>query len=119
MSLIHEFFLVPNTTDVQQFWMEIQNRPDIFDNESAIILGNVFNSWKLSFENSPEVLKLTGENFTIVDQDDSGRYEKLFLNRNEVLKKFDKIVLWRAVLLSCYDCAAVWSHHDKHFHTLG
>jgi hypothetical protein len=64
----------------------------LFDDESAIVLGNVFNSWKQLFENSPEVIKLTGEYLTIVDQHDSGHYENLFLNRNEILKQFDKIV---------------------------
>jgi hypothetical protein len=70
----------------------------LFDEESAIILGNVFNSWKHLFENSPEVLKLTGKYMTNVDLVDSGHYEKLFLNRNEVLKQFDKIISFANIL---------------------
>ncbi|MGM0713371.1 hypothetical protein [Brevibacillus parabrevis] len=135
IALTHEFYLVPNKIEVKQFWLGIENRPEIidsvkisddiilyisdtlrwipsinpalkgfprgtginyhgvtlFDAESAQILGNVFDSWKRLFENAPEVLKLTGEYVTIVGKDDSGHYEKLVLNRNEVLKQFEKI----------------------------
>jgi len=32
----------------------------LFDHESAIVLGSVFNAWKLLFENSPDILELRG-----------------------------------------------------------
>lgn len=31
MALTHEFYLVPNTIDVEQFWMGIRNKPEVID----------------------------------------------------------------------------------------
>jgi hypothetical protein len=64
----------------------------LFDEVSARNLKDVFSAWRDLFLNSPLVLKLTGEFITIVGEEQSGHYEKLFYNRNEIVKQFEKII---------------------------
>lgn len=136
MALEHEFYLIPNTIDVERLWMNRVNNPKIidsvvihddiiqyvsdtlkwipsrnpelhgtpistginyygvtlFDKDSAIILKSIFSSWRDLFLNSPAVLELTGEFVMVQDGEQSGYYEKLAYNRNEIIHQFEKII---------------------------
>jgi hypothetical protein len=136
MALTHEFYLIPKTVDIEQFWMDIKNNSEIidsvvihdgiilyikdsikwipskhpalsgiprgtginyygvtlFDHESAIILENVFTTWRNLFENSPKVLKLTGGFVWVEGEERSSDYEKLVFNRDGIIEQFEKVI---------------------------
>lgn len=136
MALEHEFYLIPNTIDVERFWRHRENNLNVidsvvihddiilyvsdtlkwipsrnpaingtpngaginyygvtlFDVDSAITLKSIFSSWRDLFLNSPTVLELTGEFVMVEGGEQSGHYEKLVYNRNEIIKQFEKII---------------------------
>jgi hypothetical protein len=71
----------------------------LFDQDSSEAIRNIFIAWRDLFKNSPNVLKLTGEYYSIDGEKDSGQYEKLILNRNEIISHFDKMVTFSDFLL--------------------
>ncbi|WP_415579300.1 hypothetical protein [Filibacter tadaridae] len=63
----------------------------LFDKQSSESLLGIFNSWRDLFKNAIPTFELTG-NFVEGDDDQEGHYEKLKLNRDEVLKQLDKMI---------------------------
>ncbi|UPM55458.1 hypothetical protein [Gottfriedia acidiceleris] len=134
MGLEHEFYLVPDTVDVQEFWRlrdynnvidgviihddmiqyimdsldwipsinpstsHNKNRRGInyygitlFEQQSSELIIAIFTSWRNLFINGPKVLKLRG-NFVFGENDEGGEYEKLIINRYELLIKIEKMI---------------------------
>ncbi|MDR7071565.1 hypothetical protein [Fictibacillus barbaricus] len=63
----------------------------LFDKQSAESLRRVFSSWRDLFLNAPNPFELTGE-FIYDEDNQEGGYEKVFLNREEVINLLEKIV---------------------------
>ncbi|MEW9670607.1 hypothetical protein [Ammoniphilus sp. 3BR4] len=136
MALEHEFYLIPNTVDLERFWMYRENNSNVidsviihddiilyvsdtlkwipsknpslsgipngvginyhgvtlFDEDSAYILKSIFSSWRDLFQESPKVLKLTGEFVMVEGEEHAGHYEELVFNRDEIIEQFEKII---------------------------
>jgi hypothetical protein len=141
MSLEHEFYLIPISTDLKGFWSNkdkdnsiidkvviyddiIQYISDtlewipsknpaklgnpigqginyygvtLFDNESSIRLKSIITSWRDLFNNAPDTLFLTG-NYVDGDNELDGGYDKIVINRDEVIKQFNKIIAFAECL---------------------
>jgi hypothetical protein len=136
MSLIHEFYLIPNTINIIDFWMHRENNKSVIDSveidddliqyifdslewipsknpaipgnpngqglnyhgvtlldqNSSITLERVFSSWRNLFINAPTKIELTGQFVYEENEEILGEYEKLVFNRDEVIKRFEKII---------------------------
>ena len=131
MGLAHKFYLVPDTTELTDFYIDKKNIIDsvvinddiilyildslywipsknpssrnqikgkglnyygltLFDKQSSEALIGVFSAWKSLFNNAPEVIELTG-NFVFSDGEE-GEYEKIMVNRGELIMQLDKII---------------------------
>ncbi|WP_340021294.1 hypothetical protein MHI24_20085 [Paenibacillus sp. FSL K6-1096] len=64
----------------------------LFDQHSAAALHRIFSAWRDLFLNSPQVLELTGEFYTIEGEEQSGQYERLIYERHEVIEQFAKMI---------------------------
>lgn len=131
MGLEHKFYLIPDTTELTDFYINKKNIIDsvvinddvilyildslywipsknpssrnqiigkglnyygltLFDKQSSEALIGVFSAWKSLFKNAPEVIELTGE-FVFSDGEE-GEYEKIMVNRGELIMQLDKII---------------------------
>ncbi|MEH7514509.1 hypothetical protein V7146_17485 [Gottfriedia acidiceleris] len=134
MGLEHEFYLIPDTVNVNQIWKLRKNNNEIesvrihddiiqyimdslnwipsknpstsgnlnrkglnyygvtlFEQQSSEKIIAIFTSWKNLFRNGPKVLKLRG-NFVYGEDDEDGKYEKLIINRDELINKIEKMI---------------------------
>lgn len=64
----------------------------LFDQHSAAALHRIFSAWRGLFLNSPPVLELTGEFYTVEGEEQSGQYERLIYERDEVVEQFAKMI---------------------------
>lgn len=64
----------------------------LFDQHSAAALHRIFCAWRDLFLNSPQVLELTGEFYTVEGEEQSGQYERLIYERDEVIEQFAKMI---------------------------
>jgi hypothetical protein len=131
VGLEHKFYLIPDTTELTDFYINKKNIIDsvvinddvilyildslywipsknpssrnqivgkglnyygltLFDKQSSEALIGVFSAWKSLFKNAPEVIELTGE-FVFSDGEE-GEYEKIMVNRGELIMQLDKII---------------------------
>lgn len=63
----------------------------IIDQQGAAILRTVFSSWAQLFSVSPEQLKLQGAFMMVVGSNEEGEYEKIVINRDEIVSEFQKL----------------------------
>ncbi|MFD1888242.1 hypothetical protein [Paenibacillus wenxiniae] len=77
---------IPASTGINYYGLTL------FDEVSAGNLKSVFSSWRDLFLNSPAVLELKGGYIMIEGEEQSGHYEKLVYNRDEIAKQFEKII---------------------------
>lgn len=64
----------------------------LFDQHSAAALHRIFSAWRDLFLNSPLVLELTGEFVMVEGEEQSGQYERLIYERDEVIEQFAKMI---------------------------
>jgi hypothetical protein len=63
----------------------------LLDQQSANALKGIFTSWRDLFKNAPDTFKLTG-NFVEGENEQEGTYEKISINRDEVVNQLEKII---------------------------
>ncbi|MFJ9384119.1 hypothetical protein ACIROD_10320 [Peribacillus sp. NPDC101481] len=70
----------------------------LFDNHSSETLISIFSSWKSLIKNAPDKFELTGK-FVYGEADNQeGDYKKSVFNRDEVITKFEKMILMSEAL---------------------
>ncbi|SFC93718.1 hypothetical protein SAMN05443252_10914 [Bacillus sp. OV322] len=63
----------------------------LFDEQSSKLLKGIFTSWRDLFENAPNTFEITG-NFVYGDNEQDGEYERININRDEVINQLGKII---------------------------
>jgi hypothetical protein len=63
----------------------------LFDKDSSESLKGVLTSWRDLFKNAPKTFELTG-NFVDGADEQDGVYEKLHINRDDLVNKLEKVV---------------------------
>ncbi|GKU82610.1 hypothetical protein [Niallia sp. NCCP-28] len=137
MGLTHEFYLIPDTTELKEFylnakkingiaesiaisddiityiydsleWIPSKNPATnqssakaygfnyygvtLFDVHSAAALKGVFAGWRDLFQYAPDLITLKGTFIYGEGNNQAGEYEKIIVNRKELLSFFDKII---------------------------
>lgn len=72
----------------------------LFDKQSSKSLKGIFTSWRELFENAPNTFEITG-NFVCEDNQQDGEYEKVKINRDEVVNQLGKIISMSDQLAKC------------------
>ncbi|RDW17703.1 hypothetical protein CWR45_10200 [Oceanobacillus chungangensis] len=60
-------------------------------NQSSKSLKGISTSWRDLFENAPNTFEITG-NFVYGDNEQDGEYERININRDEVVNQLGKII---------------------------
>ncbi|PRS26196.1 hypothetical protein C6W19_25885 [Bacillus sp. RJGP41] len=63
----------------------------LFDEQSSKSLIGIFTSWRNLFESAPNTFEITG-NFVDGDNEQDGEYERININRDEVVNQLGKII---------------------------
>lgn len=63
----------------------------LFDEQSADSLTGIFTAWKNLFEHAPSTFVLTG-NFIYGETEEAGEYERIPINRDEIVRQFEKMI---------------------------
>ncbi|WKA53139.1 hypothetical protein [Planococcus shixiaomingii] len=63
----------------------------LFDGQSSESLKAIFTSWRGLFENASDTFELTG-NFVYGNNENDGEYERIRVDRAEVVEQFGKII---------------------------
>ncbi|MED4035945.1 coproporphyrinogen III oxidase (plasmid) [Niallia taxi] len=70
----------------------------LLDKHSAVPLRNIFSAWRDLFNIAPEKIELTGD-FVGEDNHQNGEYERLILNRDEIVRQLEKVIAMSERLL--------------------
>lgn len=64
----------------------------LFDQKTVKKFKKILTAWHLLFKNAPPKFVLTGNWVEIIDEEDSGKYEKISVNRNDLLNRLSRLI---------------------------